>query len=49
MRFGFYLAHTGPTAQPDAMAEMARHGEKLGVECLVAPDHIIEPKEIDSA
>ena len=49
MRFGFYLSHTGPTAHPDAMVEIARRGDQLGFECLVAPDHIIEPKGVDSA
>ena len=48
MRFGFYLPNSGPTAQPDALAEIARHGDKLGFHCLVAPDHVIEPRDISS-
>ncbi len=48
MRFGFYLPNSGPTAEPDSLAEIARQGDKLGFNCMVAPDHIIEPKQIDS-
>ena len=48
MRFGFYLPHSGPTAQPDALAEIARRGDQLGFHCLVTPDHIVEPTVIKS-
>ena len=48
MRFGFYLPNSGPTAQSDALAEIARRGDQLGFDCMVAPDHIIEPRKIDS-
>ena len=49
MRFGFYLPNSGPTAQPDSLAEIARHGDQLGFDCMVAPDHIIQPTQINSA
>ena len=48
MRFGFYMPNSGPTAQPDALAEIARRGEELGFHCLVIGDHIIEPNWIQS-
>ena len=48
MRFGFYLPNSGPTAQPDSLAEIARRGEQLGFDCMVAPDHIIQPRKIES-
>ena len=49
MRFGFYLPNSGPTAQPDSLAEIARRGDHLGFYCMVAPDHIIQPTKISSA
>ncbi len=49
MRFGFYLPNSGPTAQPDSLAEIARRGDQLGFYCMVAPDHIIQPTKISSA
>ena len=48
MRFGFYLLNSGPTSQPDALAEIARRGDQLGFHCLVAADHIVEPTQIKS-
>ncbi len=48
MRFGFYMPNSGPTAQPDALAEIARRGDELGFHCLVVPDHIIAPNQIKS-
>ena len=49
MRFGFYLPNSGPTAQPDSLAEIARRGDQLDFYCMVAPDHIIQPTKISSA
>ena len=49
MRFGFYMPNSGPTGQPDALAEIARRGDQLGFYCLVSPDHVIEPRSISSA
>ncbi len=48
MRFGFYLPNSGPTARPDALAEIAQRGDRLGFHCLVAPDHVIQPNHIAS-
>ena len=49
MRFGFYLPSSGPTSQPDALAEIALRGDQLGFNCLVAADHIVEPTVVKSA
>ena len=49
MRFGFYMPNSGPTGQPDSLAEIARRGDQLGFYCLVSPDHVIEPRSISSA
>ena len=49
MKFGFYLPDSGFTAHPDALEEIARRGDQLGFDCMVAPDHIIEPRKIGSA
>ena len=48
MRFGFYLPNSGLTVEPDALAEIARQGERLGFHSMVAPDHIIQPTKINS-
>ncbi len=48
MRFGFYLPNSGPTAHPDALAEISSRGDQLGFHCMVAPDHVIEPTKIES-
>ena len=48
MRFGFYMPNSGPTAQPDALAEIALRGDELGFNCLVVPDHVVEPNQIKS-
>jgi probable F420-dependent oxidoreductase len=48
MKFGFYLPNHGPTARPEPLAAIARQGDNLGFYCMVAGDHILVPKEIDS-
>ena len=48
MEFGFYLPNSGEGAQPDALASIARLGERLGYYCMVAPDHILMPREVSS-
>ncbi|PKB81543.1 MAG: hypothetical protein BZY88_06395 [SAR202 cluster bacterium Io17-Chloro-G9] len=48
MEFGFYLPNNGPTARPEPLAEIARRGDALGFHCMVAGDHILVPKTIDS-
>ena len=48
MEYGFYLPSGGPAAQPDALASIARQGDRLGFFCMVMPDHIIQPRQIES-
>lgn len=48
MHFGFYLPSSGPGAQPDALESIARLGDELGFFCMVAPDHILLPKHVES-
>ena len=48
MEYGFYLPSGGPAAQPDALAGIARLGDKLGFFCMVMPDHIVQPWHVES-
>ena len=48
MEFGFYLPNSGEGAQPDALASIAGLGDRLGFYCMVAPDHILMPRQVDS-
>ena len=48
MEFGFYLPNSGEGAQPDALASIAGLGDRLGFYCMVAPDHILMPRNVDS-
>ena len=48
MQFGFYLPNSGEGASPDALASIARTGDRLGYYCMVAPDHILQPREVHS-
>ena len=48
MQFGFYLPNSGEGAQPDALASISRLGDRLGFDCMVAPDHILMPRQVDS-
>ncbi len=48
MEYGFYLPSGGPAAQPDALASIARQGDKLGFFCMVMPDHVVQPNSVES-
>ena len=48
MQFGFYLPNHGPTARPEPLKSIAQLGDKLGYYCMVAGDHILVPKQIES-
>ena len=48
MEYGFYLPSGGPAAQPDALASIARLGDELGFFCMVMPDHVVQPKSVES-
>ena len=48
MEYGFYLPSGGPAAQPDNLAGIARQGDKLGFSCMVMPDHVVQPRTVES-
>ena len=48
MRLGFGITGRGPLTASEAVSAMARKGEELGFDLVVAPDHVIVPKDIDS-
>jgi probable F420-dependent oxidoreductase len=48
MEYGFYLPSGGPAAQPDNLASIAQQGDKLGFFCMVMPDHILQPNQVNS-
>lgn len=48
MEFGFYLPNSGEGAQPEALSSIAQLGDRLGFYCMVAPDHILMPREVSS-
>ncbi len=48
MNFGYYLPSNGAGARPDALESIARLGDTLGFYCMVAPDHILQPHNVDS-
>ena len=48
MEYGFHLPSGGPAAQPDALASIAKQGDKLGFFCMVMPDHVVQPRSVES-
>ena len=48
MEYGFYLPSGGPAAQPDALASIAKRGDELGFFCMVMPDHVVQPRTVES-
>ena len=48
MEYGFYLPSGGPAAQPDNLASIARLGDQLGFFCMVMPDHVVQPRTVES-
>jgi probable F420-dependent oxidoreductase len=48
MRYGLTLPGRGPLATADNLAMLARRGEELGYDMVLAGDHIVVPKDIDS-
>ena len=48
MEYGFYLPNSGAGAEPDALADIAKLGDQLGFFCMVMPDHILQPNQINS-
>ena len=48
MEHGFYLPNSGASADPGALASIAGLGDRLGFFCMVMPDHILQPNQVDS-
>ncbi|MCH8990104.1 MAG: LLM class F420-dependent oxidoreductase [Chloroflexi bacterium] len=48
MEYGFYLPNSGAAAEPGALAGIAKLGDRLGFFCMVMPDHILQPNQVDS-
>ena len=48
MEYGFYLPNSGAGAEPDALADIAKLGDRLGFHCMVMPDHILQPNQVNS-
>jgi len=48
MEYGFYLPNSGAGAEPDALTDIAKLGDRLGFYCMVMPDHILQPNQVNS-
>ena len=48
MDYGFYLPSGGRAAQPDNLTSIARQGDNLGFYCMVMPDHVVQPRSVES-
>ncbi|MDP6496408.1 MAG: LLM class F420-dependent oxidoreductase [SAR202 cluster bacterium] len=48
MEYGFYLPNSGAGVQPDALASIAKQGDRLSFYCMVMPDHILQPNKVNS-
>ena len=49
MEYGFYLPNSGAGVEPDALASIAKLGDRLRFYCMVMPDHVLQPKQVNSA
>ena len=48
MEYGFYLPNSGASAEPAALADIAKLGDRLGFYCMVMPDHVVQPNQVNS-
>lgn len=48
MKYGFTIPGSGPLTEPDNLSAVAKRGEELGYDLVVAPDHLVLPRAIDS-
>ena len=48
MESGFYLPTSGVSIKPDALANIAKLGDRLGFFCMVMPDHVLQPNKVNS-
>ena len=48
MKFGFSITGRGPLTASEAVSAMARRAEELEFDLVLAPDHLVVPKDIAS-
>ena len=48
MKFGFSITGRGPLTTPEAVSSMARKAEELEFDLVLAPDHVVVPRDIAS-
>jgi len=49
MEYGFYLPNSGASIEPNAIASIAKLGDRLGFFCMVMPDHVLQPNKVSSS
>ena len=49
MKFGLVFANTGPFVAPGPAAQLARAAEAAGIDSLWTVEHVLVPKEYESA
>ena len=49
MEYGFYLPNSGASIEPNAIASIAKLGDRLGFFCMVMPDHVLQPNKVRSS
>ena len=48
MEYGFYLPNSGAGGEPNALSDIAKLGDRLGFFCMVMPDHVLQPNQVNS-
>ena len=48
MEYGFYLPNSGAGVEPNALSDIAKLGDRLGFFCMVMPDHVLQPNQVNS-
>ena len=48
MEYGFYLPNSGAGVEPNALSDIAKLGDRLGFFCMVMPDHVLQPNQVQS-
>ena len=48
MKYGFYLPNSGAGVEPNALSDIAKLGDRLGFFCMVMPDHVLQPNQVNS-
>ena len=48
MKYGFYLPNSGAGVEPNALSDIAKLGDRIGFFCMVMPDHVLQPNQVNS-